>query len=170
MKTFRSPFRPPLAALFRPLQTGLTAILCTGLLCLPVIAQAERPLAPQVDESALPPIAPGWAEDNPLRGNKAAIAVGRDAFNQACSRCHGVDGDGSRAPAPDLRRIGRTCARIADAALKQRCTEDSDYYFRQSVRNGKIKLGIEHMPPWEGILDPAMVWSIRSFVETAGRQ
>ena len=169
MKTFRPPLRRPLTALVRSLQTGLIAVLCTGLLCLPATARAERPLAPQVDESALPPIEPGWAEDNPLRGNKAAIAVGHEAFNQACSRCHGVDADGSRAPAPDLRRIGRACARIADTALKQRCNEDSDYFFRQSVRNGKIKLGIEHMPPWEGILEPAVLWSIRSFVETAKR-
>lgn len=161
MKTFRSLFGRPHA--------GLIAALCAVSLCLPLNAQAERPLAPQIDLSALPAIAPGWAEANPLRGDSIAVTLGRDAYNQACGRCHGVDADGSRAPAPDLRRIGRRCGRIADTALRQRCTEDNDHYFTQSVRKGKIKLGVEHMPPWEGILEPAMVWSIRSFVETVKR-
>ncbi|WP_341646591.1 c-type cytochrome [Thauera sp. SDU_THAU2] len=151
------------------LVTTLCAALCAALCCLPAAAQAERPQPPNVDTSTLPPIAPGWADSNPLRGNAAAIELGRSAFNQACARCHGVDADGSRSPAPDLRRIGGLCNRAKDPALKQRCIEDSDYFFRYSVLNGKIKLGVEHMPPWEGIIDAPVLWSIRSFVESMRR-
>lgn len=138
---------------------------------LPALAANQAPpIPPQVDTSSLPAIGTAWDASNPLRGNAAALDIGRSAYNQSCARCHGPDADGSRAPAPDLRRIGRSCNRVADAALKQRCTEDADYYFRQSVLKGKIKLGIEHMPAWEGVLDPQVLWSIRSYVETAGKR
>ena len=46
---------------------------------------------------------------------------------------------------------------------------DADHFFIQSVRYGKQKFGIVHMPPWDGVLEPALVWSLRSFVETAPR-
>lgn len=125
---------------------------------------------PPVDTSALPALAPGWAEINPLRGNPQAADIGREAFNQACARCHGQDADGSRSPAPDLRRIGLSCQRVKDAALNQRCQSDADHFFVKSVRYGKQKFGIIHMPPWEGVLEPTLVWSIRSFLESAPRQ
>lgn len=134
------------------------------------LAQASEPAQrPDVDTSALPALAPGWADVNPLRGNETARLVGQSAFNQACARCHGQDANGSRSPAPDLRRIGRTCQKVKDPALHRRCQSDADHFFVQSVRYGKQKFGVVHMPPWEGLLDPATLWSIRSFVETAPR-
>lgn len=131
------------------------------------VASAAAPSAPLVDVSGLPELEPGWAASNPYRANSGAAEVGRAAFNQSCARCHGADADGSRAAAPDLRRVGRSCGRVRDAALKQRCTEDADYYFVKSVLKGKFKVGIEHMPAWEDVLTPPLVWAIRSFVETA---
>lgn len=133
-------------------------------------AWADAPIAPKVDMATLPAIAGGWAEINPLRGNANAIIVGREAFNQACAACHGVDANGSRSPAPDLRRMGRGCQRVQDTALRQRCQSDADHFFVKSVRYGKQKFGIVHMPPWEGVLDPALIWSIRTFVENAPRE
>jgi hypothetical protein len=145
-------------------------LLCLALL-VPALACAGTEIRrPAVDTSALPAIEPGWAPINPLRGDARAIAVGREAFNQACARCHGHDADGSRAPAPDLRRIGLACRRVRDETLYRRCLSDADDFFVQSVRYGKQKFGILHMPPWEGVLEPALVWSIRSFVETAPRR
>lgn len=128
-------------------------------------AQAFQPFTPQVDASALPPAAHTWAEPNPLRGNPDAIAIGRQAFNQTCAHCHGADANGSRSPAPDLRRMGLGCKRIGDEALRQRCLADTDAFFIKSVRYGKQKFGITHMPPWEAVLSPELVWSLRSFVE-----
>ena len=125
---------------------------------------------PDVDTSALPALAPGWAEVNPLRGNAPAIGIGRAAFNQACARCHGENANGTRSPAPDLRRIGLGCLRVQDPALRQRCQSDADHFFVKSVRYGKQKFGIVHMPPWDGVLEPTLVWSIRTFVENAPRQ
>ena len=74
-----------------------------------------------------------------------------------------------RSPAPDLRRIGMACQRVKDPALHQRCLSDADHFFVKSVRYGKQKFGIVHMPPWDSVLEPTLVWSLRSFVETAPR-
>jgi len=128
-------------------------------------AQAVERVAPQVDTSALPAQAATWQEPNPLRGNAQAIAIGQSAFNQSCARCHGQDANGSRSPAPDLRRMGRGCKRIQDEALRQRCQADSDAFFIKSVRYGKQKFGIVHMPPWEDVISPELAWALRSFVE-----
>ena len=146
----------------RALLLGLSLVLST--------AQADdRVKRPDVDTSGLPAIAPGWAEVNPLRGDGEAARVGGLAFNQTCARCHGENANGSRSPAPDLRRVGTACLRVKDPALHQRCLSDADHFFIQSVRYGKQKFGIVHMPPWDGVLEPALVWSLRSFVETAPR-
>ena len=74
---------------------------------------------------------------------------------------------GSRSPAPDLRRISKGCRRIQDEALRERCLADGDAFFIKSVRYGKQKFGIVHMPPWEGVISPELAWALRSFVETA---
>jgi cytochrome c553 len=130
---------------------------------------SEEIKRPAVDTSGLPALAAGWAEVNPLRGNALAIDIGREAFNQTCARCHGENANGSRSPAPDLRRIGSTCLRIQDAALKQRCQSDADHFFITSVRFGKQKFGIVHMPPWDTVLEPTLIWSLRTYVENAPR-
>ena len=130
-------------------------------------AQAYEVVKPLVDTTSLPASAKTWDEPNPLRSNKDAAVIGRSAFNQACAQCHGADANGSRSPAPDLRRMGLGCRRIQDEALRTRCMGDADAFFVKSVRYGKQKFGIVHMPPWEGVLSPEVVWSIRSFVETA---
>lgn len=151
----------------------LSALVLALTLCASLPASAApsaRPTPPQVDTAALPQLGNEWDAINPLRGSTIALEVGHSAYNQSCARCHGADADGSRAPAPDLRRIGRSCKRVTDPALQKRCTEDADYYFRQSVLKGKIKLGIEHMPPWEGVLSPQVLWSIRSYVENAEKR
>jgi mono/diheme cytochrome c family protein len=147
----------------------ITALLLLGSTLGTATAAGITPVVPVVDTSTLPALPAGWAELNPLRGNAIAATVGRSAFNQSCATCHGMDADGSRAPAPDLRRIGRACGRVRDAALHQRCLSDADHFFLKSVLKGKQKFGIEHMPAWEGVLDPAVVWSLRSFIETTGR-
>jgi mono/diheme cytochrome c family protein len=136
------------------------------------VLAAEPAQRPEVDATTLaqlPPLAPGWAALNPLRGQPQAVLLGRQVFNQACASCHGADADGSRSPAPDLRRIGLACQRVKEPALRQRCLSDADHFFVQSVRFGKQKFGIQHMPPWEGVLEPGLVWALRSYVETAGR-
>lgn len=161
------PFRQTHSSLRKACAALSRVTLAALALSIAFAASAAAPSAPLVDATHLPDLEPGWAATNPYRANSGAVEVGRAAFNQSCACCHGADADGSRAAAPDLRRVGRSCGRVHDAALKQRCTEDADYYFVKSVLKGKFKVGIEHMPAWEGVLTPTLVWAIRSFVETA---
>ena len=152
------------------LQRAVRALCLMGLALTLSAARADIEVKrPNVDTAALPTIGPGWADLNPLRGNPDAARIGGQAFNQSCGRCHGENANGSRSPAPDLRRIGLACKRVKDPALHQRCQADADHFFVHSVRYGKQKFGIVHMPPWDSVLEPALVWSLRSFVETAPR-
>jgi mono/diheme cytochrome c family protein len=129
----------------------------------------EVAVAPTTDSSALAPLGAGWREENPYRGDAVAIAVGRRLFNESCARCHGVDAENRGAhalPAPDLRRLDGYCRRIADAALRATCVRDTDAYFVLSVEDGKIIVGIVHMPPWRDVLSQEQVWALRSFIES----
>ncbi len=150
----------------RPAAWGMRLGLALSL-SLPMLAHAEVPAAPVVDTSALPATPQGWAEPNPLRGMPEAIRIGREAFNQSCARCHGADANGARAPAPDLRRVGGSCKKVRDPELLQRCLADADHHFIKSVRLGKKKFGIEHMPAWEAVLTPQLAWALRTFAENA---
>ena len=144
---------------FAPARPLLTRALCLAGLSLTLfsVQASDEIKRPQVDTSGLPALVPGWADINPLRGNAQAGTVGRDAFSQACAQCHGENANGSRSPAPDLRRIGMSCRKVKDPELNRRCQSDADFFFVKSVRYGKQKFGIIHMPPWDAVLDPTLI-------------
>lgn len=125
----------------------------------------EVAVAPTVSPDGLPPLGDTWLAANPYRGNPTAITTGQLAYNQACARCHGVDASTNTAPAPDLRNLNRFCKRISDAELNAACMRDNDAYFAKSVRNGKIIVGVTHMPPWQGVLKQELAWAIQVFIE-----
>lgn len=138
-------------------------------LCHMPLAAQEVAVAPDVQAGGLPPLGARWLATNPYRNQPPADearAIGRDAYNQACARCHGADAGTNAAPAPDLRNLDRGCRRIADPALKARCQADNDAYFAKTVREGKLILGVTHMPPWQGVLSQELAWAIQVFVES----
>ena len=122
-----------------------------------------------VDTTSLPPIATDAPEGNPYRGNAQAAEIGRAAFNQACSRCHGIDAINKGQVGPDLLKMDRSCPRIADPAVRQLCVLDQDDFFMKSVQDGKTRVGVVHMPAWKAVLSPAAIWTIRSFLESRSR-
>ena len=126
----------------------------------------EVAVAPTVSPDGLPPLGESWVAENPYRGNPAAITIGQQAYNQACARCHGADASTNTAPAPDLRQLNRYCRRISDVELNAACMRDNDAYFSKTVRNGKIIVGITHMPPWQGVLKQELAWAIQVFLES----
>lgn len=126
----------------------------------------EVVVAPTVSPDGLAPLGDTWLAENPYRGNPSAIAIGQQAYNQACARCHGRDASTNTAPAPDLRQLNRYCKRISDAELNAACMRDNDAYFAKSVRNGKIIVGVTHMPPWQGVLKQEVAWAIQVFFES----
>jgi mono/diheme cytochrome c family protein len=126
----------------------------------------EVAVAPTISPDGLPPLGESWVAENPYRGNPAAITIGQQAYNQACARCHGADASTNTAPAPDLRQLNRYCRRISDVELNAACMRDSDAYFSKTVRNGKVIVGITHMPPWQGVLKQELAWAIQVFLES----
>lgn len=65
------------------------------------------------------------------------------------------------------RAIGRD-ARNQACARRQ---ADNDAHFARSVGQGKVILGVTHMPAWQGVQTQALAWATRVFVESraAGR-
>ena len=96
----------------------------------------------------------------------AAATIGGVAYGQHCARCHGAESANSVSEGPDLRRLNSFCNQLNRAELKPRCLADVDRYFLLSVREGKVRSGLRHMPAWEGVLPQETLWAIRSFTET----
>lgn len=115
-------------------------------------AWAHGDVTPQaVDTSSLPKLGTAWLNENPYRGNAAAVKVGTSAFNQNCARCHGI-GAVSGGIAPDLRMLP--------------AGDEGDEYFIGRIRHGVTRNGAVYMPPFEGTLTQEAMWAIRAWLET----
>lgn len=127
------------------------ALLAVALLVSQEVA-AHGDVTPQaVDVSSLKPLGDTWADENPYRGNAEAIRIGTSAYNQNCARCHGLEAI-SGGIAPDLRKL--------------EIDKETDQYYMQSVRRGKVRNGAVYMPPFEGILQQEAMWAIRAYLDT----
>lgn len=89
---------------------------------------------------------------NPFRGNKEAIEIGKSGYNNNCARCHGL-GAVSGGISPDLRYL-------------EAGDDDSDEYYVGVVQAGVVRNGNVYMPPFNDILSPEAMWSIRAWLET----
>lgn len=114
--------------------------------------EAHGDVTPQaVDVSTLKALGSDWLKENPYRGDKEAIRIGSSAYNQNCARCHGLEAV-SGGIAPDLRHLP------IDA--------ETDDYFINTVRRGRVRNGAVYMPPFEQALSQEAIWAIRSYIET----
>ncbi len=114
--------------------------------------EAHGDVVPQaVDVSTLKALGAEWRKENPYRGDKEAVRVGSSAYNQNCARCHGLEAV-SGGIAPDLRMLP------IDA-------ETDDYYIN-TVRRGRVRNGAVYMPPFEEALSQEAMWAIRAYIET----
>ena len=103
-----------------------------------------------VDTSGLKPIGPDWVSENPYRGNKRAIEIGTNGYNQNCARCHGLDVK-SGGFNPDLRYLPTG--------------EDGDTLFLMRMTSGAQKNGRILMPKFDGVLPQELLWAIRTYIE-----
>lgn len=112
----------------------------------------------------------GWQQVNPYRATQggAEIQTGQGVYNQHCARCHGVDARAEKSPAPDLRKLNRFCQKVS-TKYRQQCLDDNDQYFINTVRNGKLIVGVRHMPVWEGVIRQDEMWKIQLFIELQAR-
>jgi cytochrome c-550 PedF len=136
--------------------TFKTTAIVTALIALGSITtmrvEAHGDVVPQaVDVSTLKPVGSEWLKENPYRGDKEAIRIGSSAYNQNCARCHGLEAV-SGGIAPDLRHLP------VDA--------ETDDYFINTVRRGRVRNGAVYMPPFEQALSQEAIWAIRSYIET----
>ena len=136
--------------------TFKTTAIVTALIALGSITtmrvEAHGDVVPQaVDVSTLKPVGSEWLKENPYRGDKEAIRIGSSAYNQNCARCHGLEAV-SGGIAPDLRHLP------VDA--------ETDDYFNNTVRRGRVRNGAVYMPPFEQALSQEAIWAIRSYIET----
>lgn len=114
--------------------------------------EAHGDVVPQaVDVSTLKALGAEWRKENPYRGDKEAVRVGSSAYNQNCARCHGLEAV-SGGIAPDLRMLP------IDA--------ETDDYFINTVRRGRVRNGAVYMPPFEEALSQEAMWAIRAYIET----
>jgi mono/diheme cytochrome c family protein len=130
-------------------------------------AQADTPY--NVED--VPALGSPWSPSNPYRGKADVARSGGVAFNHNCARCHGVDAVASGMggmPAPDLRRLSRFCRRIKDTTLQSACMDDDDAYFRTTVLEGKLVVGVRHMPAWKDQLTQETIWAIKTYVDSRG--
>jgi cytochrome c-550 PedF len=132
---------------------ALALIFSTGatlLPALPVLAHGD--VTPQaVDVHTLKPLGEELLGVNPYRNDKEAIRVGDSAYNQNCARCHGL-GAVSGGIAPDLRKLD--------------LEPDTDVYYLESVRGGKVRNGAVYMPPFKEMLTQEAIWAIKAYLET----
>ena len=129
-------------------------------------AEALTPTPIDVSADLLPPLSDQETNVNPYRGNPDVLETGRLAYAQACAKCHGEDAI-RPGPAADLKLVGRYCGRVEAPDLKARCIEDADYYYLKTLREGKVRLGVRHMPAWGDSMDKRLAWAIQAFIESA---
>lgn len=137
---------PPLLVLIVGALSGVFALTASA------PASAHGDVTPQVvDVSTLPKLGDETRGVNPYRNNKEAVRIGTSAYTQNCARCHGLDVI-SGGIAPDLRKLD--------------IEPDTDTYFIESVRGGKVRNGAVYMPPFREVLPQEAIWAIKSYVET----
>jgi cytochrome c-550 PedF len=148
------------------IRTIAAAVAATSIMLTSLTVQAHGDVVPQsVDTSSLKPLGEQWRDENPYRGDKAALKIGSSAFTQNCARCHGLEAI-SGGIAPDLRQLDRDCVDIANEAKKQACYKETDNYFLTSIRHGKVRNGAVYMPPFEGIFNQEAMWAIKTYLES----
>jgi len=128
------------------------AMLGLGVSMISTTGFSHGDVTPQVvDTASLKSLGEALREENPYRGDGAAVLVGSSAYNQNCARCHGLEGV-TGGIAPDLRKL--------------EIDRDTDIYYLNSVLRGKVRNGAVYMPPYEGILNQEAIWAIKAYLET----
>lgn len=126
---------------------GIAVLLSTS-----VLAFGHGSVTPQaIDTSELKPLGEEMLEENPYKGDKTAIKVGKYAYGENCARCHGLDAI-SGGIAPDLREL-------EDGI-------DGDEWYMERVVGGAVRNGNVYMPPFKDVLNQEAMWAIRAYVES----
>lgn len=101
-------------------------------------------------------------KSNPVSGDAAAIAAGKDLFATNCATCHGDKGMGD----------GPTAASL-DPKPKPLATEmgtlKDDYIFWRISEGGAFSPFNSAMPAWKASLTEDQIWQVIAFLHTLGK-
>jgi mono/diheme cytochrome c family protein len=128
-----------------------------------VVVSAQQ-TATSTTAPAAQPRPGGWnipaeanAEKNPMAGDPAAIAAGKELFMKTCKRCHGPGGKGDGPDAdPDAMQD-------MDLTPARRAARNPDGVVFYKIWNGRSK---PKMPAQGDKLTKEQVWQIVSYVQT----
>ncbi|HEX5474508.1 MAG TPA: c-type cytochrome [Vicinamibacterales bacterium] len=125
-----------------------------------VAVSARAPLP----QHAKPTSDSGWTippdartEQNPMAGNPAALATGKQLFKNNCQRCHGPGGKGDGPDADPDRQHDMDLTNPAGAAANP----DGVVFYK--AWNGRQK---PKMPAFRDKLTKDQLWQIVTYVET----
>lgn len=113
-------------------------------------SDASASPAPVQTPSAAPAASPAAASAAAASAESGGVEAGRTLFNTNCSHCHGPNAE-SPEKSIDLRR------------LKRKYRDEADQVFQTTVEKGRPDKG---MPTWGGVLPPASIASIKSFIDS----
>ncbi len=92
---------------------------------------------------------------NPLKGDAASVAKGKDLFNQHCKSCHGAKGKGD---GPKAAQLDTECGDFTKAAFQSQ-TDGSLFY--------KTSEGRKDMPSYKKkIPDANDIWAVVNYLRT----
>jgi mono/diheme cytochrome c family protein len=91
---------------------------------------------------------------NPVKSDAASIASGKELWNKNCASCHGKTGLGDGVKARTLETSPGDFSKPAYQSLT-----DGEIF-------GKIKLGREDMPKYDGKFADEDIWAIVNFSRT----
>ena len=92
---------------------------------------------------------------NPLKGDAASIATGKDLYNQHCKSCHGTKGKGD---GPKASQLDTECGDFTKAAFQSQ-TDGSLFY--------KTSEGRKDMPSYKKKIPEAKdIWAVVNYVRT----
>lgn len=94
----------------------------------------------------------GTANGNPIDSTPQSIAAGQVLYQNNCSRCHGINGDGNGADAPTLP--------VKPADFRIHIPYHQDDYFFRTIQDGLGTI----MPAWKGTLTEEDTWNLINFL------
>ena len=94
----------------------------------------------------------GNASGNPIESSPQSISAGQLLYQQYCSRCHGINGDGNGVDASTLP--------IKPADFRVHIPYHQDVYFFKTIQNGLGTI----MPSWNGTISEEDTWNLINFL------
>jgi mono/diheme cytochrome c family protein len=128
------------------------SLLITGVIALAALAFAPK----STDQQPWPVPAAAKSKANPLKGDAASVATGKNLYGQYCKSCHGTKGKGD---GPKASQLDTECGDFSAAAFQGQ-TDGEIFY--------KTFEGRKDMPSFKTKIPDAnnQIWAIVNYLRT----